>query len=131
MGDALATAVATVGPIAVSVAALPWKNQHYGGGVFDGCSRDPDGADVDHVVQLVGYTEDYWLIRNSWGSSWGEDGYIRLTRKNDNYASADRQPLDGVACTGQNHTVAVVGECGVLFDSAYPIGTWHTLDALV
>lgn len=129
--DALATAVATVGPIAVSVAAMPWNQLHYGGGIFDGCSSSPDGAVIDHAVQLVGYAEDYWLIRNSWGPSWGEDGYIRLSRKNDRHHFQDMKPLDGVACVGQNDTVAVSGECGVLFDSSFPIGTWHTLDVLV
>lgn len=129
--DALATAVATVGPITVSVAAAPWNHLHYGGGIFDGCSSAPDGAVIDHAVQLVGYTEDYWLIRNSWGSSWGEDGYIRLSRKNDRHHAKDTQPLDGLACAGQNETVTVWGECGVLFDSSYPIGSWHTQDVLV
>ena len=37
---------------------------------------------VDHCVQLVGYNKEaetpYWKVRNSWGSSWGEDGFIRL-----------------------------------------------------
>jgi C1A family cysteine protease len=44
----------------------------------------PCGTDVDHAIQLVGYgtegTKDYWLVRNSWGGSWGEQGYIRIER---------------------------------------------------
>ena len=47
------------------------------------CKQDC-GTDVNHVVQLVGYgsenNEDYWIVRNSWGPSWGEDGFIRIKR---------------------------------------------------
>lgn len=35
---------------------------------------------VNHAVLLVGYTPEYWIIKNSWGDDWGEDGYIRVTR---------------------------------------------------
>lgn len=49
-------------------------------GVFTGKC----GTDVDHGVVIVGYgTEngvDYWMVRNSWGSDWGEDGYFRVER---------------------------------------------------
>ena len=61
-------ALATVGPLAVNVAASEWKN--YESGVFDGCAYDP--MDINHVVQLVGYGTDqetgadFWLVRNSW-----------------------------------------------------------------
>merc|ERR1712211_189024 len=75
---ALIGAVATVGPVSISVAAGSWSL--YFGGVYTGsCDYD-----MDHAVQLVGYGEDsgklYWLVRNSWGSGWGESGYIRMER---------------------------------------------------
>lgn len=71
-------AVAKLGPLAVSVACLPW--QLYEGGVFYAPMDDQKSADVDHLVVLEGYgtdedtQEDYWLVRNSWGPRWGEGG---------------------------------------------------------
>jgi C1A family cysteine protease len=66
------------GPLAIAVDAENWS--YYSGGIYDSkCT-----SNLDHGVTLVGYgTEkgkDFWLIRNSWGKSWGENGYIRLIR---------------------------------------------------
>merc|ERR1712013_237074 len=74
------------------------------GGVYDGCSFDSNIA-LNHAVQLVGYgtdeTEgDYWLVRNSWGSGWGEGGYIRLQRQATPQCGTDSTPMDGTACVG-------------------------------
>ena len=69
--DSLMQAIATVGPISISVDAS-WGS--YEKGVYQGCSKNK--TMIDHAVQLVGYgTEDgldYWLVRNSWGAKWGE-----------------------------------------------------------
>ena len=62
------------GPVAISIASSGWSS--YGSGVFQ-CSSS---APVDHAVLLVGYTSSYWIVKNQWGSSWGEDGYIRVAR---------------------------------------------------
>jgi len=56
--------------------------QLYKGGIFAGC---PSGTtDTDHAVTVVGYGKQnnipYWLIKNSWGTNWGENGYIRMRR---------------------------------------------------
>jgi len=64
----------TAGPVSVCVDAASW--QSYQGGVLTTC-----GTDVDHCVQLVGYEKygqkgSYWIVRNSWGTSWGEKGFI-------------------------------------------------------
>ena len=48
----------------------------YSGGIFDGYCPDR----INHAVTLVGYASNYFKIRNSWGSGWGERGYIRLGR---------------------------------------------------
>ena len=126
---ALMNAVASKGPIAISVAAEPW--QLYESGVYDGNC----GADIDHAVQLVGYGNqpkklfkkeaDYWLVRNSWGGSWGEGGYIRIERFGANSKPpclTDTKPGDGTACKGGPATIQVCGLCGILSDSSYPTG---------
>jgi len=71
------------GPMPVAVDASNWS--YYYGGIFSGsCSIVPN-----HAVTLVGYGTDsygnnYWLIKNSWGTYWGESGYIKLPRRDTN-----------------------------------------------
>eukprot|EP00933_Yihiella_yeosuensis_P061146 TRINITY_DN63971_c0_g1_i1.p1 TRINITY_DN63971_c0_g1~~TRINITY_DN63971_c0_g1_i1.p1 ORF type:complete len:391 (+),score=83.33 TRINITY_DN63971_c0_g1_i1:113-1285(+) len=114
------------GPVVVSVDGGNWMS--YNGGVFSGCSRD---ATINHAVLAVGYGHDdtlgmdYWLIRNSWGAFWGENGYIRLQRHSsdegvEGHCGIDHDPKEGVGCDGGPPTLPVCGMCGVLADSAYP-----------
>jgi hypothetical protein len=72
---ALLQAVAQ-GVVSVGIQANQSGFQLYKDGVFDGVCGDA----LDHAVALVGWGEGYWIVRNSWGTSWGEGGYMRLQR---------------------------------------------------
>jgi len=77
--EAMKQAIIKYGPISVAVAANS-AMQAYTGGVFYGCTSD----DINHAVVLVGWDDNQgpngvWFMRNSWGTSWGEDGgYMRI-----------------------------------------------------
>jgi len=64
-------------PLSICVDASSWQN--YNGGVL---LASQCGTQLDHCVQAVGYNlnanPSYWIVRNSWGSSWGINGYILL-----------------------------------------------------
>lgn len=77
----MAAYVAAHSPISVAVDASNW--QFYSGGIIDAggdvcATQDPNNPSLDHGVTVVGYTPDYWVVRNSWAASWGESGYVRL-----------------------------------------------------
>ncbi|TDH08206.1 hypothetical protein EPR50_G00094890 [Perca flavescens] len=80
--QALADAVATIGPITVALDADHSSFLFYSSGIYDepACNSN----NLSHAVLLVGYGseggQDYWIIKNSWGSSWGEGGYMRMVR---------------------------------------------------
>jgi len=85
------------GPISIAVDASH-SFQFYTRGVFDDTKC---GTSLDHAINIVGYgtdgasNKDYWIVRNSWGTSWGESGYIRIVRNKN--------------------------MCGLALDSIYPI----------
>lgn len=121
---ALMDAVAFEGPIAVSVDATYWSS--YAGGIFDGCSYAKN-ITQNHAVQLVGYGhdyesgKDYWVIRNSWGPRWGEDGYMRLLRESKPACGWAVDAHSGAACDGDPDQEWVCGMCGVLSGATYPV----------
>jgi len=64
----------TKSPIFVCVDASSWSS--YTGGIIQASQC---GTDIDHCVELTGYSPDqggYWIMRNSWGEDWGQDGYV-------------------------------------------------------
>ncbi|EAR84061.1 papain family cysteine protease (macronuclear) [Tetrahymena thermophila SB210] len=63
-------------PIAISVDASNWS--FYTGGIFSNCNNTTH----NHAVLLVGFQNDAWIVKNSWGTTWGENGYIRLKNGN-------------------------------------------------
>jgi len=121
--DPVMDALANIGTLAINVDAASWVN--YRSGVYDGCNQK--NPDIDHVVQLVGYGTDskygdYWLVRNSWGTGYGEKGYIRLKRESGTpRCGNDLTPSDGTGCDSGPPTVTVCGTCGILFDVLYPV----------
>ncbi len=68
----------THGPIATAIdVGTTELLMSYVDGIFPGVAC---GTEPDHAVTIVGYTEDYWIVRNSWGKDWGDDGYFYLER---------------------------------------------------
>merc|ERR1712238_535867 len=110
-------AVATKGPVVVNVAASQgW--QSYQGGIFT--DLDEEQRDLNHVVVVEGYGTDplthqhFWLVRNSWGPQWGEQGYIRLHRVNPynpRECTANAAKAATAGTTVQNKLLDPCGEC--------------------
>jgi len=120
----LLEAVYEKGPVVVSVAATDAWNM-YSSGILSACKK---GAVNNHAVVLVGYGKaehHFWQIQNSWGSNWGEEGFVRLFRhagqEEEQYCGWDEKPQDGTACKGGPSKVYVCGSCSILSDNVVPL----------
>jgi len=98
---ALMIATAAKPTISIGIDASSNKFQLYSHGVFNDPFCHNKAAMLDHGVAIVGYGsnalgKDYWLVRNSWGTVWGDEGYIMMSRNKDN-------------------------QCGVASDATFPV----------
>ena len=88
-------------PVSVAIEADTRVFQMYTSGVITG---DACGTNLDHGVLVVGYGNedgvDYWLVKNSWGSSWGSEGYVKIERSD---------------------STSSPGACGIAIQPSYPL----------
>jgi C1A family cysteine protease len=88
-------------PVSVAIEADTRYFQSYSSGIL---TSTDCGTDLDHGVLIVGYgsesNTDYWLVKNSWGISWGEEGYVKI---------------------GRSDSTSSPGICGIAMQPSYPI----------
>ena len=86
-------AIAHQGPCSIAIDASHESFQFYGSGVYREPECDPEM--LDHGVLLVGYGHGrhgkYWLVKNSWGEGWGDNGYVKIARNEDNMCGVATQ----------------------------------------
>ena len=95
---AMKLAVASVGPIAAAMDASHDSFQFYSEGIYNPRKCGTRDSQLDHGVLAIGYgvsPKPYWLMKNSWGKSWGMEGYFKIEQ--------------------------ALNKCGICTSSSYPI----------
>jgi hypothetical protein len=117
-------ALHNLGPLGILVDASSWS--FYESGVFDSCNYAMN-ISLDHAVNVVGYGHDstlnvdYWIVRNSWAPSWGENGFIRLHKSDTPSCGWNVGASYQSDCYGAGPSaVWTCGQCGILFDPTFP-----------
>jgi C1A family cysteine protease len=88
-------------PVSIAIEADTRAFQSYSSGVITGSAC---GTKLDHGVLIVGYGEEngikYWLVKNSWSASWGDNGYVKIER---------------------SESTNDAGVCGIAMDPSFPL----------
>lgn len=91
----------SIGPVSIAIEADTKTFQFYSNGVI---TSDECGTNLDHGVLIVGYgtqdDQDYWLVKNSWGDTWGDEGYVKIARSD---------------------SVTDEGICGIAMSASFPV----------
>lgn len=107
--DSLKTVIAEYGAALVGVYASDSSFSNYASGVYQGCSS----TSANHAVLAVGYgTEngvDYWLVKNSWGTNWGDKGYIKIKRGS-NECGIEMEAMIYTKCSASDGSADTVPE---------------------
>ena len=90
-----------IGPVSIAIEADTATFQFYSDGII---TSDRCGTNLDHGVLIVGYgtedDQDYWLVKNSWGDTWGDEGYVKIARTDN---------------------VSDEGICGIAMSASFPV----------
>lgn len=96
--DKLKEALATIGPISVSIDASSSNFDFYHKGIYNDPHCKSASKSLDHSVLLVGYGtsksgEDYYILKNWYGPHWGEKGYFKMARNQNNHCGVATEPM--------------------------------------